>query len=268
MTPLPSLRFRPAGAVGLSLLVLLAGTACHDAASDALVTVTTQETAPALEIRTDFHTLPDVLAEREGTPEVDRLVEDWELSWEHWNGSALRNQARLALWKLFSPEEAEAAAAAALPGLDWTKNTELIVEMARPVAVAVVQARRLVLEAEAALASGYYHDALVSYLTAADRVYAVSAPGVARQLVWRSEEALERWERRADAGSAPAPGELDRARHLVNGARRALEEGDHPRAIQRAHYAGQILGALTENVDGAAATRTPAPPRPGPTRSR
>lgn len=252
MTP-PAPNRRPRRTAWPLLLVLFAG-ACHDAASDAVVTVTTQETAPSLQVRTDFQTLPVVVAHRRGEAEVDVLVEDWDVSWEHWDGSALRNRARLGLWKVFSPEEAEAAAAAALPGLQWVKDTELIRGLARPVAIPVVQARRLVLEAEAALRSGYYHDALVSYLTAADKVYAVSSVGTARQLVWRSENALELWERRNDADAAPAPGELDRAHHLVSGARRALDEGDYPRAIQRAHYAEQILRSLTENVDGPTAS--------------
>jgi len=236
----------------LALCSVLTAGACHDAASEAVVTVTTQETAPSLIVHRDFRTLPEVLAELPATPERDQLAADWELSWEHWNGSSLRTQARLGVWKQLTPEEAETATQAALSGLQWVKDTELIRRMERPVAVTVVQARRLVLEAEAALSSGYYHDALVSYLTAADRIYAISSAGMARQLVWRSENAIERWERRADSTSGPAAGELDRARHMVSGARRALAEEDFPRAIQRAHYAGQILEALTRNVDGPA----------------
>lgn len=85
------------------------------------------------------------------------------------------------------------------------------------------------------------HDARVYHLLMALAELVETTPRyVARTLVEDAAGALARAEARA-RDDTQSPGGLERARRLSMWAARALEEGDHFRAIQRAYYAIQLV---------------------------
>ena len=81
--------------------------------------------------------------------------------------------------------------------------------------------------------------ALELSMDAADALWEVSPRQVAADLIQRAEEALGR----NPGPDAYSQEELTRVRRLMYGASEAVEEGDYPRAIRRAYYACQLLGA-------------------------
>jgi hypothetical protein len=94
-------------------------------------------------------------------------------------------------------------------------------------------------EAQWALRLGEQDRALELAFRTADALWEVTPEQVARNLISRAEKALGR---NPDAASY-SEHELIRIRRLMYGASEALDEGDYPRAIRRAYYACQLLGA-------------------------
>jgi len=74
---------------------------------------------------------------------------------------------------------------------------------------------------------------------AADALWQVSPRQVATELIERAEKFLGR----NPAFGSYSQEELIRIRRLMYGASEALDAGDYPRAIRRAYYACQLLGA-------------------------
>jgi hypothetical protein len=93
--------------------------------------------------------------------------------------------------------------------------------------------------AKHALSEGDGQRALERTLRSGDALREVGPKQVARALMDRADEAL----RRTEDLPTYSEEELTRIRRLTNGAREALGEGDYPRAIRRAYYACQLLGA-------------------------
>lgn len=75
-------------------------------------------------------------------------------------------------------------------------------------------------------------------LQSADALRAVSPQQVASELLREAQESL----RRNEASASYSQEQLTRIRRLTNGARKAIEEKDYPRAIRRAYYACQLMG--------------------------
>jgi len=107
------------------------------------------------------------------------------------------------------------------------------------VETAVEQALRFHQKARNALESGDGKGALRLALQSADALRAVAPRQVASDLVAVAQEHL----RRKGFPETYPEEELNRIRRLANGAEEALAEGDYPRAIRRAYYACQLLGA-------------------------
>lgn len=246
------------------LTALCAG--CHDSPADPLAAITTVETVPALDLSTPLPALNELAERVPDDAGLRALVVEWDSSWEEDDGEvvrvALRGQAVPILYEALG----ESSARTALASLAWLRSDPGIPDalpgsLADPLREALLMADR----GEAALAAGKGEQALGWALAAADRARSVTTEAVARRLVRRGEALLAR---------EPAPEvDLDRATHLMNGARRALGEGDFTRAIQRAFYACQVLeGPWVPDPETGErripSTSPPSAPGPGPTRSR
>ena len=88
----------------------------------------------------------------------------------------------------------------------------------------------------------------------------VTPEAVARRLIGRGRTLM-------DSG-AMALGDEQRARHLLNGAQRALDREDYTRAIQRAFYACQVMEGVREKpeppyLDGSAEADSAGPAASG-----
>jgi len=94
-------------------------------------------------------------------------------------------------------------------------------------------------QAAEALGMGEQGRALELSFEAADALWEVSPRQVAMDLIERAQEALGR----NPGPEAYTQEELTRVRRLMYGASEAVEDGDYPRAIRRAYYACQLLGA-------------------------
>lgn len=230
---------RPLGAVVLAAL-LMAG--CRDAASDPLAALVAGETRGALALRTELPALPD-LAVRGGIEDrVAAALELWETSWDGdpVRGRALRGEA----YRRAAPELADALGPGearrmlddmglALGAVATLEEGALEPELGAEVA----RARTLHDRARGALAEGDVPGAFALEMEASDALRAVAPPVVANSLLIRAESALE-----VDADTALSAEDRERARRLVDGARRAAEAEDWSRAIRRAFYASQLLG--------------------------
>jgi hypothetical protein len=86
---------------------------------------------------------------------------------------------------------------------------------------------------------GDTEDALLLALRSADVLWGIRPQQVAMDLLDRASRALGR----NGLVESYSEEELTRIRRLTNGARESLEDRDYPRAIRRAYYACQLLGA-------------------------
>jgi hypothetical protein len=105
----------------------------------------------------------------------------------------------------------------------------------------LVRARQLQGEAAEALAGGDISAVLELVLETGDALWSLSPQRVAMGLIEEASKAFGR----KDGPTSYSEEELIRIRRLMHGATEALEEEDYPRAIRRAYYACQLLGART-----------------------
>ena len=118
--------------------------------------------------------------------------------------------------------------------MSWVEeDPELLVQVPTSISEQVLSATILLGRGREALAAGDSEDALAWILSASDEIRAVTDEGVAHRLVGTGEALLDE----ADESIL----EVARARRMMNGARRALTEGEYRLAIQRAFYARQLL---------------------------
>lgn len=235
---------------GAFLAVSLA--ACHDSPLDPLAAVTTVETVPALTVSHPIPSLAELAARVPGAGELAGPVAAWERSWAQEDGEAVRAGVRVEAAPVLYEVLGETAARSALTSLDWLASgeagiDELPVSLEGPLREALLLRER----GERALAVGKGEEALVWALAAGDRVRSVTSQAVAQRMVRRGETLLARHE--------AAAGDLERATHLMNGARRALAEGDHSMAIQRAFYACQVLEGRWHTDPDTGERQAPAP---------
>jgi hypothetical protein len=193
----------------------------------------------------------------EGMPTVSDLVKEYGLAaqlegeldawWGSWDldlreGPRVRASvypsASRALFPFLMDEGVADLLARNEENLQAAQAVELLL-VADAVDAAMDNAWRYHTQAVAALGRGMGEVALGLALRSADAVREVSPEQVARALLRTAGEALRR-----NPGPLPySEEELTRIRRLTNGAEEALGAGDYPRAIRRAYYACQLLGA-------------------------
>jgi hypothetical protein len=125
---------------------------------------------------------------------------------------------------------------AALAAVDaWAERAAVRTAEGRFPALALAEraAREGAAQARAHLAAGDTLAAVREVTRAAEKAHAWAPLAVALRAVRQAEGYIER-------SPAPSP-ELQRARHLLRGAREGVALGDHTRAMQRAMYALQLI---------------------------
>ena len=202
------------------------------------------ETHGALLFSDEISTVPSLLLDHglahEGVAEAEAWWDSWDLGDSE--GAALRSQIYPSAAQRLFPVmgmagvqdvlDRNTSGLAAIGAMGAIVDTEAISH-------ALDRARGLHSDAWRALGRGEGESALVLALRTADALWEVSPQQVATDLIDRATNAL---------GRNPQPAsysveELIRIRRLMYGASEALDEGDYPRAIRRAYYACQLLGA-------------------------
>jgi hypothetical protein len=237
--------------------------------------VTTVETVPSLALSGPLPELTAMMPPTSMAAPLREAVAEWTASWDEPEGDAMRVRARAVAVRHLVEDLDAGDVEEALRPLAWIES-EIGDVAALPAALAVpVQEARMLTQASSeARVRGDLEDALELGLAAADRYRSITPEAVARRMVTRAERRVEEGVAAREDGdaltleghSAPrvtrSPGDggavepdardgaaLDRAVHLANGARRALREGDHALAIQRAFYAIQVLDGRMDDPD-------------------
>jgi len=218
--------------------------ACQDSADHPMAMTVAPETHGALAFSQQLPSVPELLAREGLAPAEVPEARAWERSWtmDEAQGAELRDRlypsvARL-LFLHLGAEGVDELMAKNQEALQATEASG--VSMASEVVgTALERARRRHEEAVWALEEDRGEEALVHVLRTGDALRAVAPRQVAATLVARASEAF----RRNQGDGSYSEEELARLRRLTAGARKALEDGDYPRAIRRAYYACQILGA-------------------------
>ena len=247
-----------ASALGLGVC-LVASAACHDSPTGPLAGLTTVATVPSLALAGPLPDLPQLASAGSPDSEVRGAVAAWSASWDEPEGESLRLEARETVAAhLAAVLDARGVEEAFRPLLWMETEVGDLAGLPPALVVHLERARRLTLESGEARRSGDLRLAVEKGLEAADHYRAVTPEAVARSLVVRAERRLA--EEASLSGSrdavepalpeaATAEGEpvgldaavLQRAEHLVEGAREALAAGDFTQAIQRAFYGIQVL---------------------------
>lgn len=219
---------------------------CADAESHPLALAVASETHGAVLLGEDLPTVPNLLPGGLAGPDQAAVSGAW---WDSWQlEEAQGAEARRLLYPMVAHRLASELSEAGIQEL--LGRTESNIAAVGGVAIyldpgtigpTLIQARRLHGEASDALAGGDDSAALELILEAADALWSLSPQRVAMGLI---EEASEAFERKVDPASYSEE-EFIRIRRLMYGASEALEQGDYPRAIRRAYYACQLLGART-----------------------
>jgi hypothetical protein len=230
--------------LGLCVTCTLPLSACQDVEGDPFAVAVAPETHGAILFSGRLASVPQLLAaeglDAEGAAEADAWWESWTLG--RGDGERLRSQIYpLAVGHLF-------------PVLGQVGVRELIIRQgeilgAMETAAAVVTSEAIQAALSKALRSheeavleskrGDLENALLLALRSVDALWEVSPHQVAVGLLDRATEAL----RRIEPATTYSEEEMIRIRRLTNGAKEALDTGDYPRAIRRAYYACQLLGA-------------------------
>jgi hypothetical protein len=239
-----------------AVLVLLSG--CHDSPTGPLSGVTTVETVPSLGLVGPLPELTD-LVPADASGGVKDAAAAWAASWDEPDGEEARARARETVAAHLAGVMDERAVEEALRPLLWMETEVGDLEgLPAALVVPLERARRLTMESGEARRSGDLEIALEKGLAAADHYRSVTPEAVARSMVVRAErriaeqsgleveapEALDSTSAQARDENVPEQSHeavLQRAEHLVGGARRALDNGDFTQAIQRAFYAVQVL---------------------------
>lgn len=238
--------------------------------------VTTVETVPTLALSGPLPGLPTLVPPSAAKlAPVREAVAAWTASWDDEEGEAERARARAVVARHLHGELDARGIEEALRPLVWMETEVGDPGLLPPVLAAPLErARELTSESGEARRNGDLRAALEKGLAAADLYRSVTPEAVARRMVSRAERRVDQ-AAEAEALEAPAEGtspssssvsggapddevapqvddprapqgspdeaSLERARHLADGARRALDDGEHALAIQRAFYAIQVL---------------------------
>jgi hypothetical protein len=196
--------------------------------------VTTVETVPTLALSRTLPELPELAVRVEDDGSLGDAVGWWERSWDLEDGEEIRVEVRSRAVPVLYRELGDPAVRDALASLAWLReDPDFGGELPPVLAEPLEEARILAERGERALADGEGAEALGWALAASDRVRFVTTPAVARRMVARGDALMDAARREGQ--------DLDRARHLLNGARRSLVEGEWAVAVQRAFYACQVL---------------------------
>lgn len=242
-------------AVGLAV-VGIAG--CRDAPMDPLVSLVTPETAAAVDVPL---ALPDLaeLAHRTGieVPEGS-WIERWQDSWTDPLGSGprtdaptsaavglptagpeqLREEAVRRLAPLLADSLGPGGTSSVLaPLLRVEQDLGSLSAVPGDLLPSVLAVRSRIEEARRALAEGRTALALEAGLIASDQLRSIGPTAIARTLIARADRALM-----ATVGVSHIDElSVSRGERMLDGARRALDEADVEKAVQRAFYAVQLL---------------------------
>ena len=229
---------------GTCVALTLAPSACEDMANDPLAMAVAPETHGAVLLSEGLPTVSDLLSKHGLAAQTKEYLDTW---WESWElgpeeGPEARESvyppAAEALYPFLLEEGVAALLAENENALKAAQAVELLL-VADAVDAAMDQAWRYHNQAVEALGRGNGEASLGLALRSADAVREVSPEQVARALLQHASEALRR-----NRDVVPySVEELTRIRRLTSGAQEALEAGDYPRAIRRAYYACQLLGA-------------------------
>jgi hypothetical protein len=228
--------------VALTLLV----SACEDRANDPLAMAVAPETHGALLLTEGMPTVSDLVQEHGLETQVAGELDAWWSSWDLDSREGPKSRASIypSVSRILYPYLMEEGVADLLArneeNLRAAQSVELLL-VADAVDAAMRNAWRYHNEAVAALRRGMGELALGLALRSADAVREVSPEQVARALLRTADDAL----RRNPETPPYSEEELTRIRRLTSGAEEALETGDYPRAIRRAYYACQLLGAAS-----------------------
>jgi len=230
-------------ATGVCVVCTLSMSACEDVANDPLAMAVAPETHGAV-LLDGLPTVSDLISEHglaaQGGEDLDAWWDSWEL--EARDGRRVRISVYPSVSRRLFPHLMEDGVAGLLArneeSLRAAQAAEILL-VAKAVETAMENAWHYHRLAATALARGRGELALAYSLQSADAVREVSPRQVAGALLLQATEALRR---NQDAASYSEE-ELIRIRRLTGGAREALEAGDYPRAIRRAYYACQLLGA-------------------------
>jgi len=246
IVPIPSAVTRGLRTFVWCVISTLAVSGCTDTEADpfAVAVPVAPETHGALLFSDQISTVPSLLLDHglalEGVAEAEAWWDSWDLGDS--KGETLRSQIYPSAAQRLFPVmgmagvqdvlDQNTSGLAAIGALGAIVDTEAISQ-------ALDRARELHSDAWRALGRGEGQAALTQALRTADALWKVSPQQVAMDLIDRATNALGR----NPQSTSYSEEELIRIRRLMYGASEALDEGDYPRAIRRAYYACQLLGA-------------------------
>jgi hypothetical protein len=235
-------RYLPA--LGVCVAWTLSLSACEDMGNDPLAMAVAPETHGAVLLSDGLPTAPELFSEHDLVGQGGEELNGWWDSWDldRRDGRRIRTELYPSLAGRLFPYLLEDGVADLLArnekSLRAVQSAEILL-VAKAVEAATEHAWHLHNLAVSALERGRGELALVHAFASADAIREVSPEQVAGALLHQAREALRR---NKDAESYSEE-ELIRIRRLTGGAEQALEAGDYPRAIRRAYYACQLLGA-------------------------
>jgi hypothetical protein len=242
--PIPSALSRSLSTFAWCVISTLSVSACMDAGGHPLAVALAPETLGAVLFSEELSTVPRLFSDYglalEGAAESEAWWDSWALG--DLEGAHLRSQIYSSAAQRLFPVMGLAGTQDVLD-----RNTLSLAAVGAVGAIvdsegishALGRARGFHSDAWRALGRGEGEDALRLALRTTDALWEVSPQQVAVDLIGRATDEM---------GRNPEPAsyseeELIRIRRLMYGASEALEEGDYPRAIRRAYYACQLLGA-------------------------
>ncbi|MBT8398617.1 MAG: hypothetical protein HKO65_16600 [Gemmatimonadetes bacterium] len=229
---------------GVCVLFALLLSACVDAEEGPIAVLVAPETGGALLFSEELATIPRLLTDHglsvEGAVEMEGWRSSWDMDGEA--GAQMRSEVHtLAARRLVPVLGATGARDVISSNAGHISSTRELGGLLESDAIhgALESATGLHRRAAEALSKGEVEVALELSLAAADALWEVSPRQVAADLIEKADEALGR----NPGPDAYSQEELIRVRRLMYGASEAVEAGDYPRAIRRAYYACQLLGA-------------------------
>ena len=242
--PIPSALLRGFRTLGWCVISTLSVSGCMDAGTSPLGVAVAPETQDAVLFAVGLATVPRLLSDHglavEGAAETEAWWDSWTLSDP--DGDRLRSKiypsASQRLYPVLGLAGIQDVLGRNTLSLDAVGAVAGIVD-SQAISHALDHGRGLHSEAWRALGRGEGEGALSLALRTADVLWKVSPHQVATELIERARDALGRNPEFASYSQE----ELIRIRRLMHGASEALEQGDYPRAIRRAYYACQLLGA-------------------------
>jgi hypothetical protein len=242
-SPAPSRTAPLARRGGACLLGLCCLAACQDSPTDPLAALVAEETAPAVEIEIALPSLPELAASTATEDQLVRPLLDWTRSREAEDGQEVGERAVAQAAPVLAAALGPGGVASALAPLHHAlRSLEGLEHVPAGLEPRLDDIRAIGRASREALEAGRLADALRDGLLASDRLRDVGPEAVARALIARGESALARTGEGGPAAPAEAE-DVDRRRgvQMLHRARRALEAGDYPLALQRAFYACQLV---------------------------